>query len=307
MSVASIIQDQIGGKSLYMIGAKDFRSLEGKGVSFRVMRNPKGVTHVAIYLDPSDTYRIKYIKQARSPSFAITVVKEESDIYADDLNRSIERNTGLATSLGTMKASFLRRAPKRRRAKRSRLRRGRTLRRRTARTRLRKRITRRSRLMSLFKVTDRKTGKVYHLTAEQLAALPSKGKTSATRGGKTITIMDIPEKDWVRGGVRHQRAALKGHHTDIVPNVSIRLYGIETNRVGGPIPYDITFKIGDHAVYGGYNLTYVGTIISIGAKSVAIKEDHGSTVHRLSIAKFSRDNSDYDAARIAKHNSEWRD
>jgi hypothetical protein len=98
-NVAEIIKEQIGGRALYMIGAKDLRCLDGKGLSFRIMRNSKKVTHVAIYLDPSDTYTIKYYHQKNAPSFEMVLLNEEADMYCDDLHRSIERNTGLYTSL----------------------------------------------------------------------------------------------------------------------------------------------------------------------------------------------------------------
>jgi hypothetical protein len=122
---------------------------------------------------------------------------------------------------------------------------------------------------------------------------------------KTIKIENITEKGWVRNGVTIERPAMMGHHADITPGVSIRIHGVMTNRVGGPQAYDLTFKVGDSAVYGGYNLTYTGRIVSVGAKTVTI-ENHGQKT-RLSIASFSRLNDDYDAAKIAERNAAWMD
>lgn len=157
-----------------------------------------------------------------------------------------------------------------------------------------------------YRVTNKATGEVHYLSAEELARIPS-GR--ARRRGKVIEIRDIPEKGYVRGGKHYAREPRRGHHADIVPNVSIRLFGVETNRVNGPLHYDRTFRIGDTAVYGGFNLTYTGTIVAIGAKVVAIKEPYSQNarVHKLSIAQFSRWNDTMDLDQIAKRNSEWMD
>lgn len=137
------------------------------------------------------------------------------------------------------------------------------------------------------------------VAANDTAALVS----DKPKADRVIEIRDIPEKQ----SKRFVRAPLVGHHADIVCGKSIRLHGIETNRVHGPESYDLTFRVGDWAVYGGFNLTYTGRIISIGEKTVAIEEQHGGRVHRLDIARFSRWNWDYNSERISKQNSEWYD
>lgn len=93
---------------------------------------------------------------------------------------------------------------------------------------------------------------------------------------------------------------------DIVPGKSIRLYGTEANRVNGPQTYDITFKLGDGAVYGGYNFRYTGKITAIGPKTVTIT-DCSKRVHRLDLYSFSFWNWNYDADRIAKERADWYD
>lgn len=91
------------------------------------------------------------------------------------------------------------------------------------------------------------------------------------------------------------------YHADVTPKHSIRLHGFEHNSVK-PHDYDITFKVGDVAVYGGLNLTYTGKIVSIGEKTIKIAHSGRATV--LKIDDFNFWNSNFDAARIAKDNAE---
>lgn len=91
------------------------------------------------------------------------------------------------------------------------------------------------------------------------------------------------------------------YHADVVPRTSIRLHGFEHNS-RKPHAYDITFKVGDTAVYGGYNLTYTGKIVSIGEKTVRI-EDCGR-VKALRFDDFSFWNRNYNAERIAQENAD---
>jgi hypothetical protein len=107
---------------------------------------------------------------------------------------------------------------------------------------------------------------------------------------------------------------------DIEPRQSIRLYGVQPDRCRYiPVthdgvttlrqeiyeqPFDLTFRIGDSAVYGSYNLTYTGKIISIGEKTVAI-DAHGTGERkkRLDLWSFAWQNWDYDATKIAHDNA----
>ena len=93
---------------------------------------------------------------------------------------------------------------------------------------------------------------------------------------------------------------------ELLAGASIRLSGIYANRAA-PVAFDISFKVGDRAAYGGYNLTYTGTIVSIGPKTVTIATGMSKRTKRLDIATFCQENWDFDAAKIAKRNSEWMD
>lgn len=102
LAKARAIQQQIGGRALFMIGAKQLSGGADNGkpyLAFKIGRNAKGVNFVKIVLEPSDTYTMEFIK-TRGMSYK--VVQTFTDVYAEDLNRMIELGTGMVTSLGTM-------------------------------------------------------------------------------------------------------------------------------------------------------------------------------------------------------------
>lgn len=96
-----------------------------------------------------------------------------------------------------------------------------------------------------------------------------------------------------------------GLNAVVLPGDSITLYGVNHNHVRGPQHVDVTFSIGSDAVYDSYNLEYVGQIVSIGEKTVTIRD--GQTVRRLSIAEFASKNHDYDPLRIIARNASFLD
>lgn len=124
--------------------------------------------------------------------------------------------------------------------------------------------------------------------------------------GSTTTYLNVQDKPWTQFGVTHERAPNKGHNVSVTPGKSIRLFGIR-ELVNGPVPYDLTFKVGDVCERDSFNLVYLGTIASIGPKTVAIRDEHSGKVTRLSLASFSQRNRDFDLKAIAKRNAEWMD
>jgi hypothetical protein len=101
MEVANIIKDQIGGRALFMLGAKELIGTENS-LQFRIGRNAKGVTHIKITLDPSDTYTVEFTRfrmnhKTYVPS--IVVLAKVDDVYVEDLHSVIETHTGMYTSL----------------------------------------------------------------------------------------------------------------------------------------------------------------------------------------------------------------
>ncbi len=147
---------------------------------------------------------------------------------------------------------------------------------------------------------------------ESMQVVPS-NDNGADDGNKTtracalIRIENVRHRDYVRDGIRYPGMVHEGHHVDIVPRQSIRLYGHDwTGNRQEKMPYDITFKIGDKAEYNSYNLHYVGVIEGISEKRVRIRDDCGR-IHQLEIADFSWRNRNFDLAKLEKTNSEWLD
>jgi hypothetical protein len=95
LEIAHTIMGQLGRKTLFMIGAKDFTSGGEFHLTFRCRGSSK-VNVIQINLDPSDTYTVRF---SRTRGVKFTVVSIHNDIYADQLHGLIERVTGLATRM----------------------------------------------------------------------------------------------------------------------------------------------------------------------------------------------------------------
>lgn len=92
-----------------------------------------------------------------------------------------------------------------------------------------------------------------------------------------------------------------GHNVEVRPGVSIRLHGVETNHVNGPVAYDRTFELGDTVAMDSFNLVYLGQITLIGSKVVMVKGRTGTK--RLTLLTFSRRNRLFDLEKTARQNS----
>lgn len=123
----------------------------------------------------------------------------------------------------------------------------------------------------------------------------------AAKLAKTIMVMEIRRKDTIKFGRKHPGNVEPNAHAEIVPGHSIRLFGTSRNGV----EYNTTFRVGDYAVYGSYNMVYTGKIRSITAKRVTIVEDHFGTVHSLDLHTFNWRNYNYNEADIADNNLNW--
>lgn len=97
MNIAETIRRQIGGGSLFMLGARNLLD-HGNAFSFRI-RGSRKVNYVKITLDPSDTYTMEFKKIGRSPKFKVTDVAIFEDVYCDMLHSLIEDTTGLRTRI----------------------------------------------------------------------------------------------------------------------------------------------------------------------------------------------------------------
>jgi hypothetical protein len=95
LTVANIIKDQLGGKALFMIGAKNFSGTDDS-LSFRIGRNNKKINYIKITLNGLDQYDVEY---GYIRAMKYTVREIDSNLYVDMLHGSIERATGLYTHL----------------------------------------------------------------------------------------------------------------------------------------------------------------------------------------------------------------
>ena len=100
MQVAETIREQIGPLAFRLIGASTLVG-DANSLTFKVGKNAKGVTHVKVTLDPSDTYIVSARKvRINRTTYAVDSreVGKVSGVYFDGLRGAIESVTGLYTS-----------------------------------------------------------------------------------------------------------------------------------------------------------------------------------------------------------------
>lgn len=121
----------------------------------------------------------------------------------------------------------------------------------------------------------------------------------------TLTHTNIQPKPMKRKGQVITPANHDGtFNAEVVPGVSIRIFGVFTNR-HVPVIFNKTFKIGDEVEHGSYNLIYTGKVIAIGPNSVTVeRSDIGNKPMRMDLCAFIGRNWDFDAAKITRHNAE---
>ena len=126
------------------------------------------------------------------------------------------------------------------------------------------------------------------------------GSRVAQNWGHFVAVADIvPPKSRKYG----QAIPNERFYAEIEPNKSITIFGFSSRREDGAA-FKQTFKVGDKAVYGSYNLIYTGKIIAIGKGTVTIHKEGYSKASRLSLYEFCARNDDFNAERISKHNHE---
>lgn len=95
MEIGQTIYNQLGNKTLFMVGAKNL-TVNEKGAMFKIMRNSKKVTHISIELNNKDLYDIKFYNCKK---FEYKIINTENNVYNNQLSVLIESNTGLSTKL----------------------------------------------------------------------------------------------------------------------------------------------------------------------------------------------------------------
>lgn len=96
MQIAKTILAQLGGnRFVAMTGAKNLIALP-EGLSFKIGRNSKGVSHVRVTLTPADDYTVEFLACRAG---TIKTKAKAAGVYCDNLQSIFTANTGLYTSL----------------------------------------------------------------------------------------------------------------------------------------------------------------------------------------------------------------
>lgn len=101
--IARTIADQIGGPALYMIGAKNLRTVNQDGMSglaFKFMRS-RGLNYMQIlYNEDKDLYEVSF---GYLTTRGLAVKKTFDGVFCDQVHDMIEQETGLVTSFPTVR------------------------------------------------------------------------------------------------------------------------------------------------------------------------------------------------------------
>lgn len=140
--------------------------------------------------------------------------------------------------------------------------------------------------------------------------------THTLRTGRTITFLNIREKDRTFRGRHIAGEVHAGRHVAVTPGESIRLFGSDNNHyipdesgrmTHGTRHYDLTFKVGDVCELDSFNIVYFGRVEAITERSVSVRGESGGKLKRFDLATFERRNYDFDLAKAKKRNDEWLD
>ena len=96
LMVAKIIAQQLGKSALFMLGAQNLVGDE-KSLQFKIRGSDK-FSHIKIELTSMDDYEVTFYKCVK---YEITNEEKVCGVYCDQLHQTIERYTGLATSLNS--------------------------------------------------------------------------------------------------------------------------------------------------------------------------------------------------------------
>lgn len=122
---------------------------------------------------------------------------------------------------------------------------------------------------------------------------------------KVINLETVKTRDFQQFKVKHEGFVISGTKAKITVGESVEIWYDGCDHRSGAT-YHNTFKVGDIAEYGSFNLVYMGPIVSITEKTVSIKTT-GDVIKRLDMARFIQINRDFDYAAASKRNSEWTD
>lgn len=133
--------------------------------------------------------------------------------------------------------------------------------------------------------------------------------TASVKSGKKVTHFNVKGRDYVFRGEPRTGPVHHGHHIELTPGVSVRVFGKdmrfskETKKFE-ETNYSVTFKVGDTVVYDAYNFKYLGVIEKVTAKSITVRPEVSGGTKRLDLYTFSRMNAFFDLEAIQKSNHE---
>lgn len=99
VQVAEIIRAQLGGNRFaVMTGAKNWIALSNGrgGVSFKIGKNARGVTHVRIVLGDDDLYSLEFLK---CRGVEIKTISDFYQVHVDGLRGIFTEETGMYTNI----------------------------------------------------------------------------------------------------------------------------------------------------------------------------------------------------------------
>ena len=88
--IAETIRLQLGGNTLFMLGAKNLFAVEN-GLYFKISGS-RNVSHIAITINSTDTYDVTFLKLR---GLNVKTVAVHKDICVENLHQLIESETGL--------------------------------------------------------------------------------------------------------------------------------------------------------------------------------------------------------------------
>ena len=98
---AEVILQQLGGnRFVAMTGASNFLFDDAaSSLTFKVGKNAQKVTHVRIMVEPTDTYRVEFLRVRAGRNYRVETLRDDSTVFVDALRRVFTAGTGLAVSL----------------------------------------------------------------------------------------------------------------------------------------------------------------------------------------------------------------
>lgn len=100
-AIARTLRAQLG-TAIPMFGASNLLDT-GRGLQFKIGRNPKRVTHIGIELAADDTYTVKFSRvpsmRAMMKGAEIVTLAALEGVHVGELHATLEANTGLLASL----------------------------------------------------------------------------------------------------------------------------------------------------------------------------------------------------------------